>query len=112
MRPGSSATAGSISSEWEFAKGLQVLEEAPEVYAAMDRFVEAADWIVWQLCGTYVRNACTAGYKGILQDGAYPSVDFLQHLNLEFGDFVRPSSPSRSASWPTAPVACPGSAPS
>ena len=27
---------GLISSEWEFAKGLQLLEEAPEVYAAMD----------------------------------------------------------------------------
>ena len=38
----------------------------------MDRWVEAADWIVWQLCGAYVRNACTAGYKGILQDGALP----------------------------------------
>jgi L-ribulokinase len=56
---------GLISSEWEFAKGLQLLEEDPEVYAAMDRWVEAADWIVWQLCGNYVRNACTAGYKGI-----------------------------------------------
>ncbi len=43
---------GLISSEWEFAKGLQVLEEDPEVYAAMERWVEAADWIVWQLCGT------------------------------------------------------------
>ena len=64
---------GLISSEWEFAKGLQLLEEAPEVYAAMAHFVEAADWIVWQLCGTYVRNACTAGYKGIYQDGTYPT---------------------------------------
>ena len=80
---------GFISSEWEFAKGLQVLEEAPEVYAAMDRFVEVADWIVWQLCGRYVRNACTAGYKGIHQDGVYPSEDFLAALNPGFGDFVR-----------------------
>ena len=63
---------GLISSEWEFAKGLQVLEEAPAVYAAMRHWVEAADWIVWQLTGTYVRNACTAGYKGIHQDGALP----------------------------------------
>ena len=39
----------------------------------MERWVEAADWIVWQLTGTYVRNACTAGYKGIYQDGRYPS---------------------------------------
>ncbi|GGP77436.1 ribulokinase [Saccharothrix coeruleofusca] len=79
---------GLISSEWEFAKGLQVLEEAPEVYAAMDHWVEAADWIVWQLTGTYVRNACTAGYKGIHQDGRYPSPEFLAALNPDFADFV------------------------
>ncbi len=79
---------GLISSEWEFAKGLQVLEESPAVYAAMDHWVEAADWIVWQLCGRYVRNACTAGYKGIRQDGRYPSEDFLAALNPAFSDFV------------------------
>jgi L-ribulokinase len=79
---------GLISSEWEFAKGLQLLEEDPEVYAATERWVEAADWIVWKLTGTYVRNACTAGYKGILQDGKYPSPDFLAALNPAFADFV------------------------
>lgn len=79
---------GLISSEWEFAKGLQLLEEDPEVYASMDHWVEAADWIVWQLCGNYVRNACTAGYKGIYQDGHYPSEDFLAALNPGFKDFV------------------------
>ncbi|MDI1289391.1 MAG: ribulokinase [bacterium] len=79
---------GLISSEWEFAKGLQILEEAPDVYAAMDNWVEAADWIVWQLSGEYVRNACTAGYKGILQDGEYPSAQFLAALNREFASFV------------------------
>jgi L-ribulokinase len=79
---------GFISSEWEFAKGLQILEEAPEVYAAMDHFVEAADWIVWQLCGSYVRSACTAGYKGIYQDGEYPSAAFLAALNPAFASFV------------------------
>src|SRR4051812_31730 len=58
---------GLISSEWEFAKGLQLFEEDRELYDRMDHWVEAADWIVWQLSGTYVRNACTAGYKGIYQ---------------------------------------------
>src|SRR5918992_247801 len=72
---------GLISSEWEFAKGLELLEGAPAVYAAMDHWVEAADWIVWRLCGTYVRNACTAGYKGIYQDGTYPTREFLSELN-------------------------------
>ena len=79
---------GLISSEWEFAKGLQLMEEAPEVYAATAHFVEAADWIVWQLCGSYVRNACTAGYKGILQDGEYPSAEFLAELAPGFETFV------------------------
>ncbi len=79
---------GFISSEWEFAKGLELLEEDHEVYAAMDRWVEAADWIVWQLCGSYVRNHCSAGYKGILQDGQYPNRDFLAALNPAFVDFV------------------------
>lgn len=79
---------GLISSEWEFAKGLQVLEEDPEVYAAIEHWVEGADWIVWQLTGQYTRNACTAGYKGIRQDGAYPSKDYLAALNPDFADFV------------------------
>jgi len=79
---------GLISSEWEFAKGLQLLEEDPELYERMDHFVEAADWIVWQLTGRYIRNACTAGYKGILQDGAYPSREFLAALNPAFAGFA------------------------
>ncbi|WP_410586504.1 ribulokinase [Amycolatopsis sp. lyj-23] len=79
---------GLISSEWEFAKALEVFEEAPDVYAAMRHWVEAADWIVWQLTGSYVRNACTAGYKGILQDGQYPSRDFLRELAPGFESFV------------------------
>ena len=79
---------GLISSEWEYAKGLELLGDAPDIYRAMDRWVEGADWIVWQLCGEYVRNACSAGYKGILQDGQYPSREFLGELDPDFADFV------------------------
>lgn len=86
--PWISRYGGKISSEWEFAKGLQLLEEDPDLYHRMDHWVEAADWIVWQLCGTYVRNACTAGYKAIRQDGGYPSEQFLAVLNPEFAGFV------------------------
>jgi L-ribulokinase len=85
---------GRISSEWEFAKALEILEGDPAVYAAMDRFVEAADWIVWQLCGVELRNACTAGYKGIYQDGHYPSADYLAALNPGFADFPAKLSPT------------------
>jgi L-ribulokinase len=56
---------GKISSEWFFPKTLQILDEAPEVYEAADRLIEAADWVVWQLTGKETRNSCTAGYKAI-----------------------------------------------
>jgi L-ribulokinase len=79
---------GKVSSEWEFAKALQVLEEDPEVYRRTERWLEAADWIVWRLCGTYVRNACTAGYKGQYQDGRYPSPGYLAALHPDFAGFV------------------------
>ncbi|SBV25228.1 ribulokinase [Micromonospora krabiensis] len=79
---------GKISAEWQFAKGLQILEEDPEIYRRAERFIEAADWIVWQLCGAETRNVCTAGYKGIRQDGRYPSTDYLGALHPDFADFA------------------------
>jgi L-ribulokinase len=54
-----------ISSEWFFSKTLQILDEAPGIYSAADRLIEAADWVVWQLTGEETRNSCTAGYKAI-----------------------------------------------
>jgi len=84
---------GRISSEWEFAKALQLLEEDPDTYQRTERWIEAADWIIWQLCGTETRNTCTAGYKGIYQDGHYPAEDYLKALNPAFADFAqRPAS--------------------
>ncbi|MFU8772377.1 MAG: ribulokinase, partial [Anaerolineales bacterium] len=56
---------GKISSEWFFSKTLQILDEAPHIYLAADRLIEAADWVVWQLTGVETRNSCTAGYKAI-----------------------------------------------
>src|SRR6202050_985745 len=79
---------GKISSEWQFAKALQLLDEDFELYQRADRWIEAADWIIWQLCGTETRNACTAGYKGIYQDGQYPSREFLAALDPRFAGFA------------------------
>jgi len=80
---------GKISSEWEFAKALQLLDEDPDLYRLTDRWIEAADWIIWQLTGVETRNSCTAGYKGIRQDGRYPSPEFLAGLDPRFADFAR-----------------------
>jgi L-ribulokinase len=90
---------GKISSEWEFAKALQVLEEDPAVYARAERWIEAADWIIWQLTGLETRNRCTAGYKGIYQDGHYPSREFLGALHPGFQDFAE-----TRLEWPLSPL--------
>ena len=79
---------GKISSEWFFSKALQILQEAPEVYHAADRLIEAADWLVWQLTGVETRNTCTAGYKAIVQDGDYPPREFFAALHPDFADVV------------------------
>ena len=73
---------GKISSEWAIPKIWQVLDEAPEVYEAMDRWIEAADWIIWQLCGHETRNSCTAGYKEIWNKRTgFPSDAFFRALD-------------------------------
>jgi L-ribulokinase len=80
---------GKISSEWFFSKSLQILEEAPEVYRAADRLIEATDWIVWQLTGVETRNSCTAGYKAIWTKGeGFPSPEFFGALDPEFANVV------------------------
>jgi L-ribulokinase len=73
---------GKISSEWFFAKALQILDEAPEIYAAADRLIEAADWVVWQLTGDETRNSCTAGYKAMWSKReGYPPDAFFRELD-------------------------------
>lgn len=73
---------GIISSEWLHSKTLQIINDAPEIYNAADKIVEAGDWIVWQMTGVFKRNACAAGYKGLWVKGlGYPSNAFLCALD-------------------------------
>ncbi|MBK9122283.1 MAG: ribulokinase [Chloroflexi bacterium] len=79
---------GKYSSEWFFSKLLQILDESPAVYRAIDTFIEAADWVIWQLTGVMTRNTCTAGYKMLVQDGRYPSPGYFAALHPDFGDVI------------------------
>ena len=80
---------GKISSEWLVPKIWETLNHAPEVYAAADRYLEAADWIVLQLTGQERRNSCTAGYKGIWNKReGYPSNDFYAALDPRLRSMV------------------------
>ncbi|MDX2161423.1 MAG: ribulokinase [bacterium] len=84
---------GKYSSEWFFSKLLQVLEEAPHVYQAIEVYIECADWIVWQLTGNLTRNTCTAGYKMLVQDGRYPARAYFAALDPRFADVIAQKVP-------------------
>lgn len=79
---------GRISSEWYFPKLVQIWLEDPEVYAAMEGFVEATDWIVWYLCGAQRRSSCPAAYKALwsAKEGL-PSTEF---FDAAFPGFSQP----------------------
>ncbi|HTY42058.1 MAG TPA: ribulokinase [Thermoanaerobaculia bacterium] len=80
---------GKTSSEWLVAKALQILDEDPEVYAAAASIVEGGDWIVGELCGARVRNACGAGYKGFWsRERGFPSAGFFAALDPRFRDLA------------------------
>ena len=78
-----------ISSEWMLPKIWQVLEEAPEIYEAIDRFIEAGDWLVLQLTGKERRSSCNAGYKAIWdKKEGYPSPEFFAALHPRLKNVV------------------------
>jgi L-ribulokinase len=80
---------GKISSEWFFPKIWQILNEAPDVYAAADRMLEAADWVIWQLTGIETRNSCTAGYKAMWsKTEGFPPNAFFKALDSRLENIV------------------------
>ena len=54
---------GRLSGEWLLAKAAEIAEDAPDTWAATERFVEAGDWLVWQLTGRERRSLAFASYK-------------------------------------------------
>lgn len=80
---------GKISSEWLIPKIWQILNEAPDIYEKADRFMEATDWVVFQLTGQERRNSCTAGYKAIWhKQNGYPSKEFFKALDPRLENVV------------------------
>jgi L-ribulokinase len=94
---------GRISSEWLLPKALEIADDAPRVYAASERFIEAADWVVWRLTGTLAINACAAGYKG-----TWHKVE--GHPTREYLAAVKPVLENLYTSRAAAPIVSPGTA--
>ncbi|MEO8411416.1 MAG: FGGY-family carbohydrate kinase [Propionivibrio sp.] len=65
---------GKLSGEWLLAKAAQLADEAPEIWRASERFIEAGDWLVWQLTGQEARSESFAAYKAQYRRGfGYPA---------------------------------------
>jgi L-ribulokinase len=76
---------GRISSEWYFPKLLQIYEQDRDVYDAAERFIEATDWIVWQLTGAECRCSCAASYKAFWSpDTGLPSAAYFDAVSNGF----------------------------
>ncbi|MCX5789851.1 MAG: ribulokinase [Elusimicrobia bacterium] len=74
--------SGIISSEWMLPKCWEIASKAPEVFAAADLIVDAGDWFVQQMTGSFCRNSCAAGYKGLWNaELGFPSAEFLKALD-------------------------------
>ena len=66
---------GKLSGEWLLAKAAQIADEAPHIWDASERFIEAGDWLVWQLCGQEARSESFACYKAQYRKGfGYPDL--------------------------------------
>ncbi len=87
--PWLAAYGNKVSSEWLFPKLYEILHNAPEVYNKTARFVEAGDWLVWQLTGQESHSSCMAGYKGLWNKKAgYPENRFWGQLDPRLSHVV------------------------
>jgi L-ribulokinase len=98
---------GTIGLEWLFPKVLEVIESAPRVAAAAEIWIEAGDWLVWQLAGSPAqggvvapealpRSTCQAGYKALWsrRDG-YPCAEYLREVHAELAAAAATKLPGR-----------------
>lgn len=91
---------GIIGLEWFFPKVLETLERAPRVYAAADVWLEAGDWLVWQLVGgpaeKLPRSTCQAGYKAMWsREEGFPTPEFFRALHPKLERVVAEKLPGR-----------------
>eukprot|EP00041_Stephanoeca_diplocostata_P005375 m.61021 g.61021 ORF g.61021 m.61021 type:complete len:977 (+) comp15746_c0_seq1:373-3303(+) len=95
---------GVVGLEWMFPKALEVFEEDAEVFAAMETWVEAGDWMTWQLTGasahTALRSTCAAGYKGLWSSTeGYPPAEYLEKVHTGFASVLQRLGPGDAASF-------------
>jgi L-ribulokinase len=85
---------GIISSEWFFPKALQAIDEDPKVWHAADIYIEAGEWLGWQLTGQLARSTCHGGYKQCWHKRhGYPSAAYLKACHPQLPKLVTDKMP-------------------
>lgn len=78
-----------ISSESQIAKILETVDQAPEVYDKAVHYMEAGDWIVFQLCKKFSKSVCSVGLKGLYHSQkGWPKADLLKKINPKFENYL------------------------
>ena len=92
--PWLSLTGGAVSAEGMLPKLSQPLAEAPQVYEAAAAFMEAGDFITYQLTGVPVCSYQLAAYKTQYdKKNGYPSEEFLAAVDERLRYAVRDKLP-------------------
>ncbi|HEX2971036.1 MAG TPA: ribulokinase [Tepidisphaeraceae bacterium] len=94
---------GIIGLEWFFPKVLETLQQEPKAYEAAEVWIEAGDWLVWQLtsglfprcdAGKVVRSTCQAGYKAMWnRQTGYPSSEYFAAVNRRMSSVITEKMP-------------------
>lgn len=80
---------GSLAAQFALPKILETLREAPEVYEATERFIEAGDYINMLLTGQESHSAALAGYKACMSvESGYPCKEFMSALDEGLADLI------------------------
>lgn len=80
---------GRLSSEWVLPKVLEILRDAPEIYAETFRFIEAGEWLTYLLCGNEVHNPNFAGLKNLwTKEYGFPENDFFASIDPRLSGIV------------------------
>lgn len=96
--PWLSRYGGIIGLEWFFPKILEAIEKDPIVADATDVWLEAGDWLVWQLVASDAaqlpRSTCQAGYKAMWsRANGYPSEEFFAEVHPKLVEVLRTKLP-------------------
>ena len=91
-----STYGGRANAEWAIPKIMETLREAPDMYRAAARFIEAGDWLVSRLTGCETRALCAAGFKYFYDPiaGVYPGAAFFAALDPALADLQEKLGPA------------------